>query len=219
MQNARKFNNRITIGLVPSADDLKQLKELGYKTLIDLRDKGELFGGFVGKHARELGLNYINIPVQRDAIQLVDVKMFYEQVYARGSAPLYVFSRLGRKPLAFLLLFEAVLLNQPIVKIYRQANRLGFHLEGDLSFQKFLYGLHNSEEFGKLVDTIRQSRSDLFDGAGAASETPEEEFDFGVDAVTEQLLQITSNYSQTKDAALLRQSLSELVTTLGQRKP
>jgi uncharacterized protein (TIGR01244 family) len=218
MQNAKKYNERITIGMVPSIDDLKQLKELGYKTLIDLRDKDELFGGYVQKHARELGLNYINIPVQRDAIQLSDVKMFYEHVFARGSAPLYVFSRLGRKPLVFLLLFDAVSQNQPVVRIYRRASQLGFHLEDDLAFQKFLYSLHNSAEFNRLVDTIRQSRSDLF-VKPASPASPEQQFDFGVDATTEQLLKITSTYSQTKDTAMLQQALSDLATKLAGRKP
>ncbi len=218
MQNAKKFNERITIGLVPGLDDLKQLKELGYKTLIDLRDEEELFGGYVKKHARELGLNYINIPVQRDAIQLSDVKMFYEKVYARGSAPLYVFSRLGRKPLVFLLLFDAVLQNQPVVKIYRRASQLGFHLEDDLAFQNFLFKLHNSEEFNQMVDAIRQSRTDLFKDAKAPASAPEEQYDFEVDTITEQLLRITGAYSQTKDAVLLQQSLSDLTATLAKGK-
>jgi protein tyrosine phosphatase (PTP) superfamily phosphohydrolase (DUF442 family) len=216
MQNAKKFNDRITIGLVPGADDLKQLKELGYKTLIDLRDKEELFGGYVHKHARELGLDYINIPVHRDAIQLSDVKAFYEKVHARGSAPLYVFSRLGRKPLVFLLLFEAVANNQPLVRIYRRANKLGFHLEGDLAFQKFLYSLHNSEEFARIVDAIRQSREDLFNSK-AVQPSPEEQFDFEVDGITEQLLQITSTYARNKDINWLRQMLTELSATLAKK--
>lgn len=218
MQNAKKFNERITIGLVPTAEDLKQLKEMGYKTLIDLRDEDELFGGHIKRHAEKLGLEYINIPVQRDAIQLSDVKMFYEKVYARGSAPLYVFSRLGRKPLVFLLLFEAVLQNQPVVRIYRRASRLGFHLEDDLAFQNFLFRLHNSEAFHQMVDAIRQSRTDLFEDAKAGAAPPEEQYDFEVDDVTERLLKITASYSQTKDAAVLQQSLSDLETILTRRR-
>ena len=145
--------------------------------------------------------------------------MFYEHVFARGSAPLYVFSRLGRKPLVFLLLFDAVSQNQPVVRIYRRASQLGFHLEDDLAFQKFLYSLHNSEEFNRLVDTIRQSRSDLFVKPASPPAAPEQQFDFEVDTITEKLLKITSDYSQTKDTHMLQQALSELTSTLTGRKP
>jgi len=214
MQNAKKFNDRITLGLTPSPEDIKQLKELGYKTLIDLRDTEEMFGGIVENRTREAGLNYIHIPVQRDAIQFEDVKTFYKEVYAKGSAPLYVFSRVGRKPLVFVLLFDAVAKSQSLVRIYRQANKLGFHLACDVPLQKFLYNLYNSGELRKLVDSIRQSRSDLFDMAKSAPQKIEEEYDFGVDSMTEKLLQITSTFSQTKDTAMLQQDLSELLVTL-----
>lgn len=213
MQNAKKFNDRITLGLVPSAEDIHQLKELGYKTIIDLRDNQELFGGFVKKRAQESGLTYIHIPVQRDAIKLEDVKAFYEAVYAKGSAPLYVFSRLGRKPLVFVLLFDAVAQSQPLVRIYRQASRLGFHLECDFALQTFLYRLYDSAEFKELVDSVRRSRSDLFSPVSPPAHPVEEGYDFGVDSVTEKLLQITSNYAQSKDNAMLQQALSDLLKT------
>ena len=214
MQNAKKFNDRITLGLVPSSEDIKQLKDLQYKTLIDLRDPEEMFGGLVGKWSREADLKYVHIPVQRQVIQLEDVKKFYHEVYAKGAAPLYVFSRLGRKPLVFLLLFDAVSQSQSIVRIYRQASRLGFHLECDFAMQNFLYRLYNSGEFKELVETIRKSRSDLFGSNAPSPHQVEKASDFGVDDTVEKLLHITSNYSQSKDNNILRQALSELLGTL-----
>jgi hypothetical protein len=66
MQNARKYTDRITIGAVPSQEDLEQLKELGYATLIDLRDEQERFGGAVAKAAESLGLHYLALPITRE---------------------------------------------------------------------------------------------------------------------------------------------------------
>ena len=108
--------------------------------------------------------------------------------------------------------------NQPVVKIYRRASQLGFHLEDDLAFQNFLFKLHNSEAFNQMVDAIRQTRMDLFENAKAEAAPPEEQYDFEVDAITEQLLRITTAYSQTKDAVVLRQSLSDLSTMLARGK-
>jgi len=214
MQNAKKFNDRITLGLVPGFEDIRQLKELGYKTIIDLRDEEELFGGIVEKKAGEAGLKYIHIPVQRDAIQFEDVRAFYKEVYAEGSAPLYVFSRLGRKPLVFVLLFDAVAKSQPLVKIYRRANRLGFHLACDAALQKFLYNLYNSGELRELVDSICQSRSDLFDSEEPEPQKIEAEYDFKVDDLTEELLQIISAYTHSKNTAKLQQDLTGLIAVL-----
>lgn len=215
MQNAKKFNERITLGLVPGGDDLRQLKEMGYKTLIDLRDKDELFSGFVEKQARLLGLKYINIPIQRDAIAIEDVRRFYEQVYAKASAPLYVFSRLARKPLVFLLLFDAVANSQPIIKIYRQAAKLGFRLEGDMALQKFLFHLYKSGEFKQLVDDIRRSRTDLFDNDSPEVMGPLGSLDEEYDAtVVEKLLVLTSAYAQNKDPVPLQEGLAELLNML-----
>ena len=64
MKNARKFDERITIGGVPDNEDLAQLKELGYKTLIDVRDEEEKFGGYVEKKSLTLGFTYVNIPIR-----------------------------------------------------------------------------------------------------------------------------------------------------------
>lgn len=217
MQNAKRFNDRITLGLVPGTDDLRQLKEMGYKTLIDLRDKDELFSGFVEKQSRSLGLKYINIPVQRDAIAIEDLRNFYEQVYARSSAPLYVFSRLARKPLVFLLLFDAVANSQPIIKVYRQAAKLGFRLEGDMALQKFLFHLYKSGAFKQLVDDIRQSRADLFKGDSLAVMGPVDSLDAEYDvAVVEKLLALTGTYAQNKDPEMLQDGLAALLDTLSQ---
>ena len=62
MKNARRFNERITIGVVPDDDDLVQLKELGFRTLVDLRDEDERFGGRAERRIVALGLTYFSIP-------------------------------------------------------------------------------------------------------------------------------------------------------------
>lgn len=162
MQNARKYDERITIGGVPSLDDLQQLKDIGYRTLVDLRDEEEKFGGFIGKKALGLGLSYITIPIYREEIQIEDVTTFYETVYEKGTAPLYCFSRFGKRPLAFLLLFEAVAKKKPLVWIYKKASHFGLNLQGDLSLQVFLTSFYNSRSFKPIIEQIQKMRPDLF---------------------------------------------------------
>jgi uncharacterized protein (TIGR01244 family) len=162
MRNAKRFDDRITIGGVPDSEDLAQLKELGYKTLVDLRDEEEKFGGLVERRATALGLKYLNIPIYREEIKMDDVVDFYHAVYEKGSAPIYAFSRFGKRPLAFLLLFEAVLANQPVSAIFRKAGKFGLDLEGDLSLRSFLVDFHNSGCVEPVAESIRKLRPDLF---------------------------------------------------------
>ena len=156
---------RARIGGVPDTEDLNQLKELGYKTIIDLRDEDEKFGGLVKKEATALGLKCIDIPISRDGIVTDDVARFYQAVYEKDSAPIYAFSRFGRKPLAFLLLFEAVA-NQErylLPMIYRKASRFGLHLQGDPLVDEFLVDIYNSGDVVPITESIRKLRPDLFD--------------------------------------------------------
>jgi uncharacterized protein (TIGR01244 family) len=162
MKNARKFDERITIGGVPDSEDLAQLKELGYKTLIDVRDEEEKFGGLVEKRVTTLGLKYLNIPIYREEIKMEDVVEFYHAIYEKGSAPIYAFSRFGKRPLAFLLLFEAVAKSEPLPQIFKKASRFGLDLEGDLSLRTFLVDFYNSGRVEPVAESIRKLRPDLF---------------------------------------------------------
>jgi len=162
VQNARRFDDRITVGGVPDSEDLEQLTELGYKTLVDLREEAERFGGQVQKRAEELGLRYVNIPIRREAIELKDVNRFYETVFAQGSAPVYAFSRFGKKPLAFLLLLEVVARKEHLPMIFRKASRFGLNLQGDYLLQDFLVNLYNSGDMEPMLQSVRRYRPDLF---------------------------------------------------------
>ena len=220
MRNARKYDDRITIGLVPSSEDLEQLKELGYKTLIDLRDDTERFGGLVERRAGALGLAYKSIPVARSSISLQDVKSFYEEVFKKGSAPLYVFSRLGKKPVVFLLLFETVARRGALVNIYRKADKLGFRLQGDLDFQSFLLSLVNSGEIQEIVDEVRKTRPDILAEGFPVDEAAQKEWkvEDTFQEIADSLLGATHEWVTTRDTTVLNQRLSEMIVKLGGRK-
>lgn len=221
MRNAKKYNDRITIGLVPSPGDLRQLKELEYKTIIDLRDESEKFGGLVERKAKELGFLYTKIPVERDAISLEDAKRFYQEVFRKESAPLYVFSRFGKKPVVFLLLFEAVAKKQALANLYRKADKMGFRLQGDISYQSLILSLINSNEFEAIVRDIRKSRPDILNEQFAANDTAEttwkgEEIAFV--NITDALLEATNQWIETRDERILQANLSGMLDMLKRRQ-
>lgn len=221
MRNARVYDNRVTIGGVPSTEDLKQLKRIGYRTLVDLRDEPEKFTGHVERTATELGLRYRSIPVTRDAIRVDDVRQFYDAIFEKGSAPLYAFSRYGKKPLAFLLLLEAAAHQEPIFKIFRKASRFGLPLDGDLCLQEFLVRFINSPELGALLQSVQQHRPDLLDGIiviegegpvapGAAPTT---------ETITEALAEALTDWQERREPCALRRRLEEVLKVVEAGSP
>ena len=171
MRNAKRIDPRITIGRVPDSDDLVQLKGLGYQTVVDVREEEEKFGGLVEKRAIELGLDYVNIPIRREQIQLADVVRFYRVLYQTGRAPMYAFSRFGKKPLAFVLLFEAVANGDPLFRIFHRAGRMGIDLRGDLALQSFLVDFYNSDRIAEVLQAIHELRPDILKEPPAGADT------------------------------------------------
>jgi len=167
MRNARRMDRNITLGQVPDAEDLAQLAELGFRTVVDVREEDEKFGGRVEKMSREKGLGYMSISIRREEIHLDDVLRFYHVVYDKDGGPYYVFSRYGKKPLAFLLLFEAVAAGDPLGRVFQRASRIGIDLRGDLPLQSFLVNFYNSSCIEEVVGAIRELRPDLLEGREA----------------------------------------------------
>jgi len=170
MRNARRMDESITIGEVPDRDDLVQLKEVGFRKLVDVREQDEKFGGRVEAIAREIGLDYESIPIRRDEIHLDEVLKFYSIVLDRSGGPYYAFSRYGRKPLAFVLLLEAVVADQPLGRLFQRASRIGMDLRGDLALQGFLIDFYNQECIGQILEAVRQSRPELLERRDAVVE-------------------------------------------------
>lgn len=158
MRNAIRYDQRITIGGVPTREDLAQLEELGYRTLVDVRSEDERFGGSVEREAARLGLEYVSIPIERTDIKIEQVRRFYMAVFETGEAPLYAFSRFGKRPLALLVLFDVVANGESAVKAFQKAARYGLNLNGDLNLQVFLIRSTRSGVMEPIVKEVLESR-------------------------------------------------------------
>lgn len=175
MRNAIKFDHHLTLGRVPDGDDLAQLKDLGYRTIVDVREDHEKFGGYVEKRAIKAGFKYVKIPVSRKNIKLEDVIRFYRTVYDRANAPIYTFSRFGKKPLAFLVLFEAVANGESLHRVYQRASRIGIDLQGDLCLQSFLVEFFNAGCTDEVMEAVRELKPDLMKGQSGKPRPPSTE--------------------------------------------
>ncbi|EDZ67659.1 hypothetical protein NOC27_986 [Nitrosococcus oceani AFC27] len=71
MMNLSKFNETTAVGGQPFKEDLQQLKQEGFQTVINLRATGEkdqpLSPSDEGAIVSELGMEYAHLPVSMDA--------------------------------------------------------------------------------------------------------------------------------------------------------
>lgn len=161
MKNARRFNAKIVIGGVPDAEDLVQLHQLRFSTLVDVRDEEEKFGGVVKTGAVRLGMRYVGIPISRDAITTENVLAFYDVTCSKESGLMYCFSRFGKRPLAFLLLFEAIAHGKPMPYVHKRAAEFGFNLEGDLLLNNYLVHFYNNVGVRDSVARLRKQQLEV----------------------------------------------------------
>jgi tyrosine-protein phosphatase SIW14 len=92
--NFGKVVNNIYRGAAPTKDGLKKLKEMGVKTVIDLRieKKGQKEEELAVK---QLGLNRIRIPMGREAPTKAQIATFMKAMENAGNSPVFVHCQHG----------------------------------------------------------------------------------------------------------------------------
>jgi uncharacterized protein (TIGR01244 family) len=105
MINEGKVTDDITISGQLSVDELRQLSEQGYRTVVNLRTPGE--PGEVADEERiveDSGLNYASIPVSSETLDDMAVERFTNTIASEGRTPVLVHCRgAGRAGMMVLL--------------------------------------------------------------------------------------------------------------------
>jgi uncharacterized protein (TIGR01244 family) len=81
MDTIRKITNELAIAGQPSFDELQQLAEAGYRSVVNLRSSNEI--GFLDgeqQKAEYLGLSYANIPIHLAILKLDDIILVIQQL-------------------------------------------------------------------------------------------------------------------------------------------
>jgi uncharacterized protein (TIGR01244 family) len=80
MDMVRKITNELSIAGQPTLDELQQLAEDGYRTVVNLRSPNE--AGFLNdeqQQVEDLGLCYAHIPIQIKSLSLDDLLLAIRQ--------------------------------------------------------------------------------------------------------------------------------------------
>jgi uncharacterized protein (TIGR01244 family) len=137
--NAQKITSDVSIGAQPSETDLKQLARDGVKTVINLRveneQEGQLSPMDEGQLARDLGLEYLHIPVIGDQIREGQVDEFRNAV-ENLPKPIYAHCAKGKRAATLSMMDRAVREGWSGKETLSQTKKMGFDLNPNL--EKFV---------------------------------------------------------------------------------
>lgn len=132
MNNRVDISDTISVGSQPTADDLAGLKEEGFRSVVNLREKNEddqsLEPDQEGKKVEELGMQYLHLPVHEGEMSEELVDKFREKIDSL-SRPVYVHCKSGKRSGAFTLMHLASAEGKTGDEVIEQAKELGFECD------------------------------------------------------------------------------------------
>jgi len=105
----QQITPEITVGGQPTADNIRELKERGFQTVINLRapDEKNLLKD-EKRHVEDNCMDYASIPVASQTLDEAAVQRFSTTVGAKNSQPVYVHCGSGGRAGVLALLYLAI---------------------------------------------------------------------------------------------------------------
>ncbi len=132
MKDLKKINDRITVSAQPSTDDIAQLKNDGFRTIVNLRTEGEEDQPMSPAEERQAvekaGMKYVHLPVSSAGMARELVDKFREQV-AELPAPVLVHCQAGMRAGAFTMMATATKEGWSGDETLEKAKAMGFACE------------------------------------------------------------------------------------------
>ena len=125
MANFKQVANDIFIGSQPTQQDLNEAKQLGIRTVIDMRMPSES-NTSNEEMTRLNNLGYVNVPVDKSALAEHQIDEL-EHVMERTPGPYLLHCATGARAALLLLLSRARQLGWTAEHTFREAQRVGFN--------------------------------------------------------------------------------------------
>lgn len=136
MDQFKLLENGMLIGPQPTADNLRQARVEGIKTVIDLRMPSETSTPNAELVASS-GLDYVNIPVNKAALSADQVDEF-ERVMRQMDGPFLIHCATGARAAVMLVLSQARQNRWTAQRTFQEARAIGFDLENSQEFADFI---------------------------------------------------------------------------------
>lgn len=105
--NYRLLRPGLAVGGAPSAETVARLKDLGFRTVIDLRTEGEPGAKEEAEAVEALGLTHLRVPVTAQSLSLDDAKSVASVLADAGAAPVLLHCHSSNRVGAVIALIEA----------------------------------------------------------------------------------------------------------------
>lgn len=129
--NKKSMNPSLAIGGQPTRDDLEQLKQEGFRSVVNLRmpdEESKLNPEKEGQAAGSLGLHYQHIPVSSQKPSAEQVEQF-RQAVERLPKPVYVHCQGGGRAGAFSLMHLGREAGWNAEEAFRESEKAGYRCE------------------------------------------------------------------------------------------
>lgn len=124
-----KINGEVTVGPQPTEDQLKELANSGFKSIVNFRTEGEedqpLSPTQEGENVKQLGLSYLHIPVSMKSMSEATVDQFREQ-YHELPKPVFAHCKSGKRAGAMVMMHIASNQGLSGEQTLQQAEQMGF---------------------------------------------------------------------------------------------
>lgn len=140
MANRIEMDERVTVGPQPSEEELKELAEEGFKSVVNFRTAGEedqpLGPDEEAARVRSLGMAYLHVPVSMDSMEAEQADRFREK-FRELPKPVYAHCKSGKRAGAFVMMHTASEEGLSGEKALEQAEQMGFACDVE-SLKKFV---------------------------------------------------------------------------------
>ncbi len=132
MKDPKKINDQITVSGQPTAEDIAQLKNDGFRTIVNLRTEGEEEQPMSPDEERQAvekaGMRYVHLPVSSATMGPETVDKFRAQL-PNFEGPVLVHCHAGMRAGAFTMMATATKEGWSGEDTLKKAEEMGFHCE------------------------------------------------------------------------------------------
>jgi uncharacterized protein (TIGR01244 family) len=129
IKNFLRVSDKICTGGQPTMDDLARLKADGVKAIINLRQASEFNAEEEAAKAKELGLRYIHIPVNREALKPEMADEFLKQMSDPANRPVFVHCTTANRVGAFWMIYRVLKDGWTLADAEEEAKKVGMHTQ------------------------------------------------------------------------------------------
>ena len=149
MQDTMKINDEVVVGPQPTAEEIRELSQQGFKSVINFREDDEkdqpISPFHEGAKVKAVNMDYLHLPVSESSMAPELVDQFREK-YSKLPKPVFAHCKSGKRSGAMVMMHIAVENNMTGEQTLDKAKEMGFECDQPelVEFVKSYVNEHNN---------------------------------------------------------------------------